>query len=585
MENFENSTMLIPKNLGRYRKRIKLLLAISAGSLLLFIIIARFSPFRGQLLNSLYPKPQSKAIAGTINVDPTQTFQTIDGWDTADQSGYLLEDGAANGISKVNPQFATYKDYLVDQAVNNLGIDRLRVEFNSGLENPVDFYSQYKNGQIDWTTYKTKRYEIINDDNDPNHINPLGFQFAKVDDTIDNIALPMGQLLAQRGERLSVILSYVDFGSSAFEHKNNPQEWGEFLLAAFQHMQQKYGFVPDTVEILEPINGQWGDIEIGNAVVAAGNILKAHGFDPEFAMPSQPAVDTSSGSFTGVMSVSGTSVFVKQLTYHRYGGVTDANIQAIAARGQQYGVKTGMNEHIGSGSLDLLEDLTLANVSSWQQYVLAFPTVDDGAQYFLLDSSKTTPDQIVTMSKKAYMLRQYFKYIRPGAKRIKVTSANTNYDPVAFINQNGGYVTVVRANVSGPFTVSGLPDATYGITYCTSVTDADSSDSAHCAALPDQSITAGQQLNTSIPSSGILTVYFKGPAAATPPPPAVTTAPTPAPLPGDLDRNGAVDIFDYNTLLGEFGKTGTGLTSDIDKNGKVDIFDYNILVTNFGKRG
>lgn len=52
---------------------------------------------------------------------------------------------------------------------------------------------------------------------------------------------------------------------------------------------------------------------------------------------------------------------------------------------------------------------------------------------------------------------------------------------------------------------------------------------------------------------------------------------------GDLNSDGKVDIFDYNLLIGNFGKTGSNLAGDIDKNGKVDIFDYNELVGNFGK--
>ena len=63
------------------------------------------------------------------------------------------------------------------------------------------------------------------------------------------------------------------------------------------------------------------------------------------------------------------------------------------------------------------------------------------------------------------------------------------------------------------------------------------------------------------------------------------STPTPIPLPGDLDSNGHIDIYDYNILVRDFGKTGTSgwIPADIDKNGKVDIFDYNILVGNFGK--
>lgn len=66
-------------------------------------------------------------------------------------------------------------------------------------------------------------------------------------------------------------------------------------------------------------------------------------------------------------------------------------------------------------------------------------------------------------------------------------------------------------------------------------------------------------------------------AGAAPPPP--TT------LSGDIDKDGDVDIFDYNLLIENFGNTSCGNVADIDGNCKVDIFDYNILIENFGKRG
>lgn len=70
-----------------------------------------------------------------------------------------------------------------------------------------------------------------------------------------------------------------------------------------------------------------------------------------------------------------------------------------------------------------------------------------------------------------------------------------------------------------------------------------------------------------------------------PPISAVIMLPTPPRKPEDLDANGAVDIFDYNLLLGKIGATGApGFhVSDIIQNGVVDIFDYNKLIENFGK--
>ena len=81
-----------------------------------------------------------------------------------------------------------------------------------------------------------------------------------------------------------------------------------------------------------------------------------------------------------------------------------------------------------------------------------------------------------------------------------------------------------------------------------------------------------------------------GPSPSPSPTVSPSPTPTPTPVPGDItDENDVpgdqVNIYDYNLLVSDFGKTGTAgwLKADIDKNGEVDIFDYNILVENFGK--
>ena len=51
---------------------------------------------------------------------------------------------------------------------------------------------------------------------------------------------------------------------------------------------------------------------------------------------------------------------------------------------------------------------------------------------------------------------------------------------------------------------------------------------------------------------------------------------------GDLNSDTKVDIYDYNILVANFGKTGTNI-ADINYDQVVDIFDYNELVANFGK--
>lgn len=60
----------------------------------------------------------------------------------------------------------------------------------------------------------------------------------------------------------------------------------------------------------------------------------------------------------------------------------------------------------------------------------------------------------------------------------------------------------------------------------------------------------------------------------------VSGEPTQAPLLGDINGDGIVDIFDYNILIADFGRSNS--PADINGNGSVDIFDYNILIENFG---
>lgn len=53
---------------------------------------------------------------------------------------------------------------------------------------------------------------------------------------------------------------------------------------------------------------------------------------------------------------------------------------------------------------------------------------------------------------------------------------------------------------------------------------------------------------------------------------------------GDLNVDKKIDIYDYNVMLEQFGKTGTSgfHPADMVKNGVIDIFDYNELLASYG---
>jgi mannan endo-1,4-beta-mannosidase len=56
-----------------------------------------------------------------------------------------------------------------------------------------------------------------------------------------------------------------------------------------------------------------------------------------------------------------------------------------------------------------------------------------------------------------------------------------------------------------------------------------------------------------------------------------------APIPGDFNRNGAVDIGDYVVWRKSQGQTGWGLAADGDLNGRVDDADYAVWRSHFGQ--
>lgn len=434
-----------------------------------------------------------------ITLNPAVTYQTILGWEATAQAGQV----------ELKNIFPKYKDALFDSTVNDLGINRLRLEIQNGAENPVDYFTPYYRGQITRSEWKKHWYEIINDNDDPNVINPAGFQFAAFDYTIDMVVAPIRQRLESRGEKLYINLNYVDFGPSAFEHKNYPEEYAEFMLATFLHLRDKYGWTPDAIEmVLESDNAGWSGTQLGQAIVATGDRLKAYGFHPAFIAPSTASMAVAIPFFDQIVQVPRATQYITELSYHRYGGVSEANLQAIGNRAVQHGIQTAHLELIGANYLDLHKDLTLGRNSSWAEYTLAWvasTSTDDGGKYYMIDDRN--PDQpVVQIGSRAKYLRQYFKYVRRGAVRIQATSDNREFDPVAFVNADCKQTVIVKAESGGDFSIKGLPAGVYGVKYTTSDRyDVDN---------PAVTISAGQSLQTSIPEQGVITIYAKSAACS-----------------------------------------------------------------------
>lgn len=437
---------------------------------------------------TVVPSPPTGPV---VDVWPSVQLQVMTGWEAVAQAGQSECHPTAVGI---------YLAPLFDAAVTDLGINRIRLELKNGTENTVDWFTRFENGEVTRAEYRNHWYEAINDNADPLLANPAGFHWAQLDRTVDLVVNPLRQRLLARGESLYVNLTYVDFGVSAFEHSANGQEYAELILEAFRHLQAKYGWVPSAVEmILEPdITTTWRPNTIGAALVATGDRLAAAGFRPDFIAPSNTNMTNAVQYFDDLVLVPRVKEYLTDLSYHRYGGVTAAALQAIGDRASAHGVRTGMLEHIGAGYLQLHDDILVGRGSSWEQFALAYCTGDDGAQYYTIDQGNPA-SPVIALGSRTRFLRQYFRDVRLRAVRIGAASGDSRFSPLAFRNRDGRHVVVLKASAGGSVEVRGLPAGTYGRYYTT--------ESATDVRLADVTIQSGQGVTASIPAAGVVTVH------------------------------------------------------------------------------
>lgn len=435
----------------------------------------------------------------TITLTPGTPLQVMRGWEVT-HSGMFL----AN--------FSTWKDNLTQAGVD-YGLNRVRLEVRSGAENTTDYYAAWiaaghpgggDSGPGD--AWRAHRYETINDNSDPNDANLSGhFYWTEMDDMIDNFVTPMRAMMAARGEQLYVNLCLVSFTSQITTGApyvlNDPDEYAEFMSVAFAHLQSKYGWTPDGIEmILEPdfSNTEWPPDKIGDAINATGARLAAEGFHPDFIAPSTSFLSVWGSTYNpGLVAVPGVLTYLKEMSFHRYGSPANSDISAVWTTAGANGLTTSMLEYWDGPPthLTLLDDLSLAHVSAWQGKTLSgLFDVDTGTG-------------AVTATAETELLKHYWLHVRMGAQRITSSSSNGALTPEAWINTGGNYTVVVSAASAQSFTIGNLPDGTYHIRYSTaSVTDVDPGDAT---------VSGGSDLSTSIPAAGVLVVYKDAPVSST----------------------------------------------------------------------
>lgn len=90
------------------------------------------------------------------------------------------------------------------------------------------------------------------------------------------------------------------------------------------------------------------------------------------------------------------------------------------------------------------------------------------------------------------------------------------------------------------------------------------------------------QLNLTIPTPAPVAEASSGSGGSSSySPPTQQSSLTPAQQKVDANKDNRIDIFDFNTLMVNWGSTSAGNVADFDGSGKVDIFDFNLLMVHW----
>ena len=427
-----------------------------------------------------------------ITLHPETRLQKSTGWEVTTE----IADVANADESRALPY---YRDGLIALAVDRVGINRVRLEVRSGAENTDQNWRRIASGAISYEQWRPLRYATRNDNADPQVIDWAGFDFAELDRNVEDAVLPLQKALAARGERLFVNLCYVAFTDQlrgGAYHHDDPDEYAEFVLATYLHLQKRWGFVPDTWEvILEPdLVGRWDGRQIGERIVKAAARLEANGIRPRFVVPSVTNMAEAPRFIDEMAQVPGAMKYVEEFSYHRYRGASQGNLRKIAERSERYGKGAAMLEWwFGNATYKVLyEDLTVGRNTAWQGQVLM-----DLAERDLSDLRRPK----LKLREDSRMNSQYFRYVRLGAQRIGASSnLEARAAPVAYVNANCGYAVIVKT--AGPvraMAIKGLPPGRYRMSYATE------SESVE----PDKvyDLARGQTLTVDMPGAGVVSVF------------------------------------------------------------------------------
>ncbi len=427
-------------------------------------------------------------------IDSHTRYQTIEGWGATlpilgipmEGEGGWFQDPTPENYDRLgikDPVPDELKARIMDAAVYDLGLNRFRLEVGPQVE-------------------------LVNDNDDPMKIEIRAFRFKWQDFLIKKWLLPLKRRVEKRGERLVLYVSYSMGNRLTPDWLLNPEEYAEMAVATLRYLKEKYGIEPDYWTIMnEPGNRRPGNPDlIARLIAATGRKIVEEGLKTKVSGPEVVTPRQITPYMKAINRNKEALKYLGEITYHLYWDPFNI-VKRIEIRrwSERLNVPSAQTEWLEGKGLEVVKalylDLTVANASSWEQYGLCYVINNynrkGGGDYFVINRDFSG----FYMNTNSWYLRQFFRYVRPGDVRIKITTPDKSIMPVAFLKPNGSMVVVVinKGLWKKEIMIKSLRSDVYGVVMTNSRVKG--------RELPEVSVDGDKYLRFIIPPEGVVTFY------------------------------------------------------------------------------
>jgi len=369
-----------------------------------------------------------------VTIKPHIKYQTIRGWSC---NPFYLRGSKEQ------------REQIIGEAVNNLGITRLRWQQPNGNRSNL------------------RRWEWLNDNGDPDDADMSKFNTADADEFVEGYVLPFKRRVEANRDPFELWLSpsFFDGGStgsvSAFL-LHSPGEYAERATSFITYLRDEYGIETNHYAICNEAgnNNAFDPAVVTEMTRVLGERMEKLGLPTKGQFSDGINARVTWNYIQHAKDDPELWNYVDVLSYHWYGRNNQEWMAKIREFADEKGKDTAQTEYMHLKMDHLCDDLTIGGVSYWSIYGLGGPGPRGQNFWFRPDNAS------FRRGGQFWNFRQVMHYVRPGAVRIEAHSDEPALRPLAFTHK--GRITVVLINATPPHqpravTFKNLPAGCYGI--------------------------------------------------------------------------------------------------------------------------